>query len=158
MAKIWLEADAALFEASIAALKQYREDRGLTQTQIAAQLGVSARTITRWECGAFHGDRRNADAVGAFLKAQLRPPGRIEVDILFTGTSAAGEQCAQFVLMNVSTEMELRVAVQDHLRVLARTGFVNHGKSEYQIIPGSRFAEIHCDLSEALKALAERKI
>jgi transcriptional regulator with XRE-family HTH domain len=157
MAKVWAEADAAQFEASITSLKRYRQDRGLTQEQIAGQLQVSTRTVARWEHGVYRGDRRNADAVGAFLRARIQPPGQIEADIMFTGISVDGERCAEFVVFKVTTEAELRDAAMQHLRVLAHTGFIRHEGNGYRIVSGSAFVEIVCDLTDALAALAAAK-
>jgi transcriptional regulator with XRE-family HTH domain len=157
MSKIWTEEQATLFAAQIVALKRYREDRGLTQAQVAGQLRVSARTLARWEHDRFRGCQQNADSVAAFLAARLTPLGQIEVDILFSGTSVAGEQCATFVVMKVATEAELRNAVKQHLGVLAQTGFIRHGESKYSIVPGSAMREIVCDVTEALAALADRE-
>lgn len=33
-------------------MKQYRAERGLTQTALAKELGVSSITVSRWETGA----------------------------------------------------------------------------------------------------------
>jgi DNA-binding XRE family transcriptional regulator len=32
-------------------IREYREDAGLTRTELAARLGVSERTVWRWEAG-----------------------------------------------------------------------------------------------------------
>jgi len=38
--------------APLTILKAYRDERGLTQEQLAGQLGVSSVTVSRWETGA----------------------------------------------------------------------------------------------------------
>lgn len=34
------------------ALRKYRENKGLTQEQVAKELGVTASAVTQWESGA----------------------------------------------------------------------------------------------------------
>lgn len=38
------------------ALKKWREKNGITQVELAAELGVSVRTVSRWEAGLFAPD------------------------------------------------------------------------------------------------------
>ena len=38
-------------------LKTYRDKRGLSQEALAHQLGVSVRTVARWESGKFNPSR-----------------------------------------------------------------------------------------------------
>ena len=44
-------------------LKHYRDARGLTQEALAARLGVTSITVSRWETGARKIDRRQLPRV-----------------------------------------------------------------------------------------------
>ena len=37
-----------------AAVKQLREARGLTQAELAERIGVSSKTVSKWETGVSH--------------------------------------------------------------------------------------------------------
>ena len=52
-------------------IKALRLALGLTQTQLAARLGVAANTVYRWETGHTHPDPR---ARSALLRVQSRMP------------------------------------------------------------------------------------
>ena len=35
-------------------IRHYRKERELTQEQLAAELGISPQSISKWECGVSH--------------------------------------------------------------------------------------------------------
>lgn len=51
--------------ATAARIRQARELAGLTQEAAAAQLGVTSKTLRRWESGASAGFLRELDAIAA---------------------------------------------------------------------------------------------
>lgn len=57
-------------------LKTYRDERGLTQEQLADQLGVTGVTVSRWETGVRKVDREKLPAVAektGISARELRP-------------------------------------------------------------------------------------
>lgn len=60
----------------LVALKDYRKARGITQAQLAIELGISTNTIWRWESGERRVDRELLPDVSAktgIPKRILRP-------------------------------------------------------------------------------------
>lgn len=50
-----------------AAIKLARETKGLTQPELAAQIGVDRMTVSRWERGTYEVPKRNRFALEAVL-------------------------------------------------------------------------------------------
>lgn len=53
-------------------LKDLRKERGLTQEQLAEQLGVSGRTVSRWETGANMPDLDLLIQIADFYNVEIR--------------------------------------------------------------------------------------
>ncbi|MEQ9764671.1 helix-turn-helix domain-containing protein [Streptococcus jiangjianxini] len=57
------------------ALKKYRQDQGLTQAELAEQLDVSDKTISKWENGETYPSKRNmmriSDQLGVSIESLL---------------------------------------------------------------------------------------
>lgn len=56
-------------------LKKYRQDQGLTQAELAEQLDVSDKTISKWENGETYPSKRNmmrlSDQLGVSIESLL---------------------------------------------------------------------------------------
>ena len=89
-------------------IKKARLDRGLTQKQLAAQIGVDPFTILNWETGATNPKLRCMPAITQFLGYQPFP---VQPDApLYTRLKAyrqelgfTWEQLAKLLKLNVST-------------------------------------------------------
>lgn len=53
------------------ALKRYRQDHGLTQAELAEQLGVSDKTISKWENGETYPSKRNMMKISETIDVPL---------------------------------------------------------------------------------------
>ncbi len=53
------------------ALKRYRQDHGLTQAELAEQLDVSDKTISKWENGETYPSKRNMIRISEIIDVPL---------------------------------------------------------------------------------------
>lgn len=53
------------------ALKRYHQDHGLTQVELAEQLGVSDKTISKWENGETYPSKRNMMKISETIDVPL---------------------------------------------------------------------------------------
>ncbi|ESV54342.1 XRE family transcriptional regulator [Streptococcus agalactiae LMG 14747] len=53
------------------ALKRYRQDHGLTQAELAEQLDVSDKTISKWENGETYRNKRNMMRISETIDVPL---------------------------------------------------------------------------------------
>ena len=57
-------------------LKELRKEKDITQEQLAEEMGVARRTVSRWETGANMPDMDILIDISDFYKVDERDPGR----------------------------------------------------------------------------------
>ncbi len=95
-------------------LRQLRQEKGITQEQLAEQLGVSAQSVSRWECGNTLPD--------VMLLPNLARFYGITVDDLYKEQLRSYKNYAQRLLAvyeNTGRTEDFLLAEQEYLRLLA---------------------------------------
>ena len=152
-------------------IRRLRSDRGLTQEALAAALGVTAQTVSKWECGTSIPDVQMLPVIAVYFGVSIdqlfamspaqqldRMENRIEAHGLFTGAEEAqlvrelealGEQpehAGRAVLLltklyNSQAEQYRLLAVEHGKAAVEKTGGSGDALSELANAWGSRIPD-----------------